>query len=88
MGTIGVRQLKSQTSEILRRVEEGEEIVVTRRGKPCAKLIPTASVPEGGSAHELPLKGRFREWPDLSWEDFQEAKRIWHRISDPRVPDD
>lgn len=87
MATVGVRQLKSQASEILRRVEDGEEIIVTRRGKACAKLVPadTAS-PEP----TLPsLKGIFRDrLPPATWEDFQEAKKIWHRISDPRLPDE
>ena len=88
MATIGVRQLKSQTSEILRRVEDGEEIVVTRRGKPCAKLIPApVAVPPESGQHRT-LRGMFRGWPDLTWEDFQEAKKIWHPISDPKLPDE
>lgn len=74
--TIGVRYLKAQTSEVLRRVEEGEEIIVTRRGKPCVKLVPVTPDP-AGLEEQVPLKGSFRNWPDLSWEDFQEAKRIW-----------
>ena len=51
--TIGGRYLKAQTSEVLRRVEDGE-------------VDDTAS-----------LKGRFHEWPDLTWDDFMDAKRIW-----------
>jgi len=35
---VGVRELKSKLSEFLRRAAEGEEIVVSDRGKPIARL--------------------------------------------------
>jgi prevent-host-death family protein len=38
---VGIRELKQQTSEILRRVrEEGETIDVTYRGRVIARLVP------------------------------------------------
>jgi prevent-host-death family protein len=38
---VGIRELKQQTSEILRRVrEEGETIDVTYRGRVVARLVP------------------------------------------------
>jgi len=41
MRSVGVRELKEHTSQILRRVhEEGEEMVVTRYGRVIARLIP------------------------------------------------
>jgi prevent-host-death family protein len=40
MKSIGVRQLKEHTSELLHQVEEGETIEVTVRGKPVARLVP------------------------------------------------
>ncbi len=41
MGSVGVRELKEQTSRILRRVREGRETVeVTYRGKVVARLVP------------------------------------------------
>ena len=86
MPNVGIRQLKSQTSEILRRVQDGEEFIVTRRGKPCAKLTAAAAPPPPESPDSL--EGRFRDWPDATWEDIQDAKRIWHRISDPKLPDE
>lgn len=35
-----VRELKNQTTALLRRVEKGIAIIVTRRGKPIATLKP------------------------------------------------
>jgi prevent-host-death family protein len=35
-----VAQAKAHLSEILERVANGEEIVLTRRGRPVARLVP------------------------------------------------
>lgn len=39
----GVRELKTNLSDYLRRVEEGEIITITRRGKPIGKIIPEST---------------------------------------------
>jgi prevent-host-death family protein len=38
---VGIRELRAQLSRYLDQVREGEEIVVTDRGKPIAKISPT-----------------------------------------------
>lgn len=38
-----MRELKNRLSEHLRRLEEGETITVTRRGKPVAVMMPVES---------------------------------------------
>ena len=40
MTTVAADEAKIQLSELLERVEEGEEITITRRGKPVARLVP------------------------------------------------
>ena len=41
MGLIGVRELREQTSEVIRRVrEERVEYVVTYQGRPVAVILP------------------------------------------------
>jgi len=37
---VASRELRNDTAGLLRRVEEGEKIVITRRGKPVADLVP------------------------------------------------
>ena len=37
---VAVRELKDRLSELLRRAEAGEEIVVTSHGRPVARLGP------------------------------------------------
>lgn len=43
---LGVRELKASLSASLRRVSQGESIVITDRGRPVARLVPP-DVPEG-----------------------------------------
>jgi prevent-host-death family protein len=40
MTSVGVRELRQRASELLRRVEAGETIEVTDRGRPVAVLAP------------------------------------------------
>jgi prevent-host-death family protein len=40
MRSVGVRELKERTSEILREVSEGHSVEVTHRGKVMARLVP------------------------------------------------
>lgn len=43
MKTAAVSQLKASLSEYLRRVRAGEEVLVTERGRPIAKLTPVVT---------------------------------------------
>jgi len=38
--TFGTFEAKNKLSELLDKVEQGEEVVITRHGKPVAKLVP------------------------------------------------
>jgi prevent-host-death family protein len=40
MNSVGVRELRQNASAILRRVEAGEILEVTDRGRPVARLVP------------------------------------------------
>ena len=62
MTTVSVSEAKSHLSRLLRSVEQGEEVVITRDGKPVAKLVPfyRAGLPEPGA-----LKDRVRMSDDF-----------------------
>ena len=49
MDSVTVRDLRNNGGEVLRRVEHGERIVVTRDGAPVAELRPLAR-PSAGPA--------------------------------------
>ena len=40
MKEVNVHQAKTQLSQLLRRVEAGEVVVIARAGKPVARLVP------------------------------------------------
>jgi prevent-host-death family protein len=68
MTTVGVRELRQRASELLRRVEAGETIEVTDRGRPVAVLAP---LPEAGPLEQLraageviPATAGFSDLPD------------------------
>ena len=42
MTEVGVAEAKARLSELLDRVERGEEVVITRRGKPVARVSGVA----------------------------------------------
>jgi prevent-host-death family protein len=43
---IGVRELKAKLGSVLRRVEGGERVRVTRRGQPVADIVPVETPEE------------------------------------------
>ena len=68
MASVGVRELRQRASELLRRVERGETIEVTDRGRRVAILAPP---PEGHPLDRLrasgdlePARGDLDELPE------------------------
>jgi len=41
MNVVGIKELKNQLTQYLRRAKKGEEVIVTERGKPIAVIRPT-----------------------------------------------
>ena len=58
MASVGVRELRQAASELLRRVEQGETIEITDRGRPVALLSP---LPGGGPLERLRAGGQIEE---------------------------
>ncbi len=40
MQTVSVLEAKNRLTALLEAVEEGDEVLITRRGKPVARLVP------------------------------------------------
>ncbi|MFN2320698.1 MAG: type II toxin-antitoxin system Phd/YefM family antitoxin [Dermatophilaceae bacterium] len=40
MESVGLRELRQEASELVRRVQAGEEITITVSGRPSARLVP------------------------------------------------
>ena len=76
MTTYSIREAKARLSEILRDLDRGEEVIITRRGRPCGRLTGVDA-----GADDKPslatLRGTLSQLPDAGYQDFQDIKSIW-----------
>ncbi len=56
MLTAAVSELKASLSRFLARVKAGEDVIVTERGRPVARLVPVERVAEDIPVHLLGLQ--------------------------------
>ena len=80
LDTVNMHEAKTHLSKLVARVEGGEQIVITRAGRPAAKLVP---VPEklgprrlGGWEGKMraPTVAEMRAIKDEIAEDFNESE--------------
>lgn len=64
--TVGVHHAKTHLSDLLRRVEAGETVVITRRGEAVAELRPPAEAVHRDRL-SAPLRGKW----DITAEDVE-----------------
>jgi prevent-host-death family protein len=65
MGTVGLRELRQDASELVRRVEGGEEIDITVSGRLAARMVPAA---RQRWLRWDDIADAFRGQPDPTWE--------------------
>ncbi len=53
MLTVGTYEAKTHLPKLIERVENGETVLVTRHGKPVAKLVPAARPARHDTANDL-----------------------------------
>jgi prevent-host-death family protein len=77
MITLGAFEAKTHLSSLLDRVAQGEEVVITKRGKPVARLVPVDRPPR----HDLDsVIARLKELRDQTrpgpgWTELRDAGR-------------
>ncbi len=81
MTTVGLRELRQQASDLVRRVEAGEEVTITVAGRASARLVPvnTRSWRSWSDVEEL-----FSGPGDPSWD--RDRALIDSEITDPWEP--
>ena len=57
MQAVGVRELKANLSAYLRRVQAGQRVTVTDRGRAIAELVPAEPAPALEWAHAMVARG-------------------------------
>jgi prevent-host-death family protein len=78
MGRVGLRELRQDASELVRRVEAGEEIDITVSGRLAARMVPAK--PRQWVKWD-DIADAFRGRPDSDWE--RERDLIDQSITDP-----
>ncbi len=69
---VSVRELKNHLSEYLRRVQAGEELIVTSRGKEVARLLP----PQGDRFEPTSEEAAIARFRGLPWVRPGSGKKI------------
>lgn len=73
MKTVNIHEAKTTLSALLAKVEEGEEIIIARNGKPIAQLTRIESAPRR-------QPGLLRALP--AWRDFAFDPAVFAPLSD------
>ena len=78
MDEIGLFEAKNKLSELVDRAERGEEVVITRRGKPVARLVPMQAkrdVEKARAAGKRILElAREMNFQSVTWEDWRKLR--------------
>ena len=78
--TINVTEFRSRCSKLIDDVTaSGDEIIITKRGRPIARLIPFRARPEslfGIDRGNMRILGDIVEPADVEWEALQGNSRI------------
>jgi prevent-host-death family protein len=67
---VNMHEAKTHLSKLVERVEGGEEIVISRAGKPAAKLVPVPQSKPGKRTLGL-WKGKFEMPSDEEWAEMK-----------------
>lgn len=78
MSSVGAFEAKTHLGELLDRVERGEEVLITRRGKPVARLCPVrdAAIAQAADAvTQLRALRRDTTLGGLDWRELRDTGR-------------
>jgi len=75
---VGLRELRQDASDLVRRVEAGEEITITVSGRPSARLVPAHATQWRAWSEIADL---FNGPDDNDWE--QDRQRLDQDVRDP-----
>ena len=77
MGPVNLKEARARLSDLVRAVEKGESVLITRRGRIVARLVPPAASSEQKKAPDL---APFREALQIR----EEEKSLSHIVIENR----
>ena len=78
MITVGAFEAKTHLSSLLERVAQGEEIIITRHGKPLARLVPVNVADRSridSAISKLKVMRKNCTLDDISWQTLRDEGR-------------
>lgn len=78
MITVGAFEAKTHLSSLLERVAQGEEIIITRHGKPLARLVPVNVADRSridSAISKLKVLRKNCTLDDISWQSLRDEGR-------------
>ena len=80
MRSIQAAEAKARLSSLLDEVERGQTIVITRHGRPIARIVPEADHRQAGIARAMAEIEEFRKtMPKIALEDILSARHEGHK---------
>jgi prevent-host-death family protein len=83
METVGTFEAKNRLSELIDKVERGEEIVITRHGKPVARLVAASETDQQRQERVRQLieetleAGKRLSIAPFTWKELRDEGRKW-----------
>ncbi len=75
MHAMSLAQAKAHLSELLNAVESGEEVVITRHGRPVARVVPASPLKQPlPMQHLAELRHQVPAWKNSSAESLRELR--------------
>jgi len=78
MADVSIRELRNHGGEVVERAQRGEQLTITRGGKPVARLVAVHRPP-------MPLDELRRRWARLPEVDPVQLRRDIDAIIDPSI---
>lgn len=88
IAAVGMHEAKTRLSQLVDQVERGvrEEVVISRNGRPVAKLVPFEPKKKGGIKFGL-AKGMWKQ-EDVDWMFSPETEAVVQRLFDESLARD
>ena len=78
MTEVAIRELRNRGGEVVDRVAQGEQITITRAGKPVAELHPVTRQP-------LTAEALLARWHRLPPVDYRAMRAELNEVTDPAL---
>lgn len=87
METVGISETRTHLAKILKRVQAGEHITITKRGAPIAVLRPATDMPKQKPSETIAALRQFRQQHTLAGMSIKAMREEGRIIMEPQ-PDD